>query len=353
MSSNRKGWDWWSEVKLAILRDYLAAFTLACSKRSPDKITCLDLFAGALDNERRHEQGTFAGSARVALETEPPFTRLAFFELGAKAKKLEADISACRPTDDRWNVFAGDCNTEIGRALAWLGEQYRWAPTFAFIDPRGLQVQWTTLETLARWRKGSHKTELWMLFPEPALQRVLGLRGVRGQSSADALDGLFGCTDWIAIHQLRQFDLLDPASTRAEFVNLVRWRLETGLGYRTTHALQFETTSRVPVYTMVFATDHTAGSDIMAHVYNNASAWLIPEMRARAQAARQKRRGGEYPQGQLFGDDVVAIGSGDSYEHFPPWEPPSQLPEDVVLDDEPQEPELPLEDWMDQLDADD
>lgn len=27
MTSGVSGWDWWSEVKLAILRDYLAAFT--------------------------------------------------------------------------------------------------------------------------------------------------------------------------------------------------------------------------------------------------------------------------------------------------------------------------------------
>ncbi|MGH8917049.1 MAG: three-Cys-motif partner protein TcmP, partial [Actinomycetes bacterium] len=96
---------------------------------------------------------TFPGSPRVALETQPPFTRLALFELPEPAADLEAAISAAREGDHRWRVFPGDCNVTLAGALAWLGP-VRWAPTFAFLDPRGLQVAWSTVETLARWRVG-------------------------------------------------------------------------------------------------------------------------------------------------------------------------------------------------------
>ncbi len=228
-------------------------------------------------------------AARVALETEPPFTRLALFELPDPAAKLEAAIRSARPSDQRWRVFPGDCNVTLPDALAWL-DPVRWAPTFAFLDPRGLQVAWSTVERLAKWRADQKtKVEQWILLPEPAMARVLGLQGARGRRSADRLDRLYGTHDWIAIHQLRRSGAINPDEMRAEFVNLLRWRLEQDLGYQTAHALQIVNTAGHPIYTMVFATDSTPGDRIMAHVYESAATRTIPGMRARALAARQRR----------------------------------------------------------------
>lgn len=349
MTSGVSGWDWWSEVKLAILRDYLAAFTRACSGKSTE-ILCLDLFAGGFDNARRHGSGVFPGSTRVALETQPPFTKLAFFELPEMAMKLRSDIEAARPGDKRWQVFTGDCNDHIGEALNWL-QPVRWAPTFAFLDPKGLQVAWSTVETLARWRADKKtKVEQWMLFPEPALVRVLGLKGVRGRSSADKLSRLFGTEDWIAIHQLRRSGDLDGEGMRAEFVNLLRWRLENVLKYRTTHALRIVNTRGHPVYTMVFATDSAPGSSIMSHVYGNASAEMIPAMQARAQASRRRRKDEAVGKIALFNhEDVPVPRAGERYQHVGPWVPPRRIAEEVVLDEEPTGPEeVDLAAWLDE-----
>jgi three-Cys-motif partner protein len=162
MSPHRKGWDWWSEAKLKVLQDYLGAFTTAVRGRSRGAI-CLDLFAGSYENDRRHRSGTFPGSSQLALATRPEFTRLAFFELAGPAARLREDIEASRPGDRRWRVFQGDCNDTLPEALAWLAP-HQWAPTFAFLDPRGLQVAWSTVETLARWRSDRRtKVEQWIL----------------------------------------------------------------------------------------------------------------------------------------------------------------------------------------------
>ena len=168
MTPAGEGWDWWSEVKLETLGQYLRGFTTAVRGQSREAIY-LDLFAGSYENRRRHSPGAFPGSAQIQLETDPPFTRLAFFELEEPAAALEAAISAARPGDHRWRVFPGDCNVTLSAALAWL-ESVRWAPTFAFLDPRGLQLAWTTVEALAKWRADKKtKVEQWILLPEPAL----------------------------------------------------------------------------------------------------------------------------------------------------------------------------------------
>lgn len=332
--------DWggyWTEVKLEILRKYLSGFNLASKKAGAT--VYLDLFAGSATHTRPDTGATYWGSTAKALSTSPPFTRLVFWELEGPAARLKRDLAASFPDDTRYSVVAGDCNSELDRGLA-LVRDLQWAPTFAFIDPKGLDVAWDTLASLSHWRRDrlGRKVELWILMPEPALERVLGLRGVRGESSAARLDRLYGCDDWIAIHQRRQSGEFSPAETRAQFVNLLRWRLTNGLGYRTTHALQLGNVSDHPVYTMVFATDHKAGDDIMKDVYEHASVHEIPMMRAHAVGVRRSRRELERGVARLFSiDDPPA--PAQRYKYMEPWEPPSRLGESVEFDAEPDEPD--------------
>lgn len=335
MSARDKGWDWWSELKLGVLEDYLKGFTTAVRGRSGGA-NYLDLFAGSFDNDRRYGGGTFPGSSQIALTTEPAFTKLVFFELQVPGARLKAEIESARPSDRRWRVVEGDCNVTLPSALAAL-DSVRWAPTFAFLDPRGLQVSWSTVQRLADWRRGKKtKVEQWILMPEPAIARVLGLRGVQGRRSAKRLDRLFGCRDWLPIHQARRNGELSADEMRAEFVNLYRWRLEESLGYRTTHALQIVTTDNRPVYTLVFATDSHPGDRIMGHLYGSAATAKIPALQARAQVARQLRQESQAGVLRLPGMneyEVEAVAPQGVYQHVPSWEPVPLVDKTLDIDE--------------------
>ena len=356
MSARSNGWDWWSELKLGVLTDYLRHFTTAVLGKSKGA-NYLDLFAGSFENDRRHGTGTFSGSSQIALATEPAFTSLAFFELAGPAARLRADIRSARPWDRRWRVVGGDCNDTLRSALSGLS-RVRWAPTFAFLDPRGLQVAWSTVQTLAEWRQDKKtKVEQWILMSEPAIARVLGLRGVQGRRSGDRLDRLFGCRDWLPIHQARRTGELTPEEMRAEFVNLYRWRLEDELGYRTTHALQIVNTDNRPVYTLIFATDSLPGDKIMRHLYGSAATATIPAMQARAQIARQHRREDEAGVLKLPGLDEfeveAVVPKQGSYEHVSPWEPAPVVDDDLDLDPDEIDVDPDEIDWDREFDNDD
>jgi three-Cys-motif partner protein len=72
-----RSWGWWTEQKLDILGDYLAAFTTACKRAG--QTVYLDLFAGQPDNVSRDGAGrVIRGSARRALDTQPPLSVLRF-----------------------------------------------------------------------------------------------------------------------------------------------------------------------------------------------------------------------------------------------------------------------------------
>ena len=319
MTVNQRKWGSWSEAKLSLLERYLTAFTTAVRGKSPEAIY-LDLFAGEYNNQRRDQAGTFAGSSRIAFETEPQFTRIAMFELENQANELKLNIVQNRPNEQRWwEIFPGDCNDTVTNALLQL-ERYKWAPTFAFLDPDGLELSWSTVEQLARWRSNKKtKVELLILFPEPALPRVIGQAVKSGKSDVKLVDRVYGTKDWIAIYQRRFDDCYNPKDMRANLVNLYRWRLEHILCYKKTHALEFHDNNK-PLYTIIFATDSEVGDRIMDSVLDNTTR-MIPRLRTLSEEAKAIRSG-KIPLDGMGIDETETTDITDRYKHCEPWEPP-------------------------------
>jgi three-Cys-motif partner protein len=319
-----RSWGYWTRAKLAILDDYLPAFLQASSGRS-DEYVYLDAFAGEGHGVDRLTGEEFRGSSRIALEAtalraDVRFTRLRYFEQANKAHELENRFYSEYPDRDI-KVYSGDCNVEIPNALRDL-HALRWAPTFAFIDPDGMEFEWSTLEALAAHKRGyraessakrEYKVELWLLFPTQGLVRTLALDSAKVRPKDEArATALLGTDAWRDIYTRRVENKLSAQEAREEYVNLMRWRLTQDLGYERTHALELKNTNGGTIYHMVFATDNDAGDKIMADIYAK-TARQMPQMR---QEARDRKRG------QTTLELGVEFDSGDAVYHYePPWEP--------------------------------
>lgn len=267
-------WSYWTLNKLAILEDYLPAFNKASAK-SPTRVY-IDLMAGESENIERGTGTSFDGSPRIAVGAEPGFTHLAFIEINpAKARSLREDLASSFPGDSRYQVYEGDCNLTIDQVLTNL-DSYRWSPTFAFVDQQAAEINWSTLAKLAAFRKGSRKSELWVLM-SPAMI-IKGITGTNGDAYAKRVDRLYGDTAWRDIWKAWESKNLDPEGFRSEMVNLFRWRLEHDLGYQVTARIPMRMQNNVPLYDMVFATDHFVGDKIMTSLYK-AAAEREPRMR--------------------------------------------------------------------------
>lgn len=319
-----RSWGYWTRGKLDVLRAYLDAFTTATKNRTSERIY-LDLFAGEVENHERLTDEHIDGSARVALNIEdPPFSKLRFFELESNAAKLEAELRGEFPGRDII-VYGGDCNERIHDALTAL-RPYSWAPTFAFVDPNGMQAAWSTLAALADFRRNrSTKVEMFILFAAPMFIRVLPVDGSQIRSrDADKLDLLFGSAEWRQIYEARLSGVIGAAEAREQYLNFMRWRLESVLGYEWTHPLEICNTNGSAIYYMIFATDHEAGTRIMSSIYANAAA-EFPAMRERARRRRQRAREEDQGLQSLFSDVAVLEGPvqrGERfYEHFAPEKP--------------------------------
>jgi three-Cys-motif partner protein len=325
-----RSWGWWTEQKLDILGAYLSAFTTASQKAG--ETVYLDLFAGCADNvSRDSDPRIIRGSARLALETRPPLTHMRFFELESNADNLRGRLAAEHPGRvDAFRIVPGDCNETIASALADIRD-LNMLPAFAFLDQQSTEVQWPTIEALARHKRPDKwKTEIWILCANGLLPRGLRLRNEDiDQSVAEKMTLMFGTDIWVEALTANRTGLLSPAQFRDELTNLMRWRLEHDLGYKATLDFQVTNTGGSEIFNMIFATDHWAGEKIMNDLYSSARR-LQPALRQRAQLQRrQAKLDKDGIQGLFDLTDLAPVPAKSVFEvrHEPvPPHPPYRLP---------------------------
>ena len=230
-----------------MLREYLDQFTTA-TKHKSSEVIYLDIFGGQPENRERLTNEVLDGSSRLALSiTDPPFTRLRFFELEPYATRLENALRS-EFADRDFSVISGDCNETVHHGLGEL-ESINWAPTFAFVDPNGPDMHWSTLAALAQFKRASrYKAEIWLLFTVGMFTRNLPMeKGIR-ERDAQKLTRMYGTDQWQVIYHDRLAGNLTGGAAREEYVNLMRWRLEKNLGYKKTHALEVFNSKNSSIY---------------------------------------------------------------------------------------------------------
>ena len=284
-------WHAWSVWKTKVLLGaYLPAFTTAC-KRAPHR-TFIDCFAGDAQSVDTTGQ-PFEGSARIALRADPPLTHAVFFELEEKATALEAALRSEFPGRDI-HVIGGDCNQRITEGLDWLRSQgtAQWGPqlgpVFALLDPDSMELEWSTIETIAKWTgqaaPGDHSrqgrlVELLALFPTGGFRRSMPITAGTtevSESTKAEVDRLFGNREWRSIYDAQRSGAIGGEDSWLWYVHLYRRGL-LNLGYKYTSAIEVRNTSGVIQYHLVFATANNTGRKVMKDVQGRARK-ILPAM---------------------------------------------------------------------------
>lgn len=265
-----RDWGEWTIIKLEALEKYYSAFTTA--SKSAKRTLYLDLFGGQPENRERSTQKLFQGSALRAARAVPHFTKLLVSELdeqaAAEQRRVLAEIAG-----DRAEVLPGDCNVVIPAAMERLDRSFRWAPTFALLDQFSAEISWSTLKFLSTFKDPAAPTkiEVCLFFSGSFIVRgIRGPRGLANASYASRVDALFGNRIWRELQAAKEDRVLTAAQLNFELVNLMRWQLETELGYATTVPLEVRNTIGRGIFHLIFATDHAVGDKIMRTLFEGA-----------------------------------------------------------------------------------
>jgi three-Cys-motif partner protein len=193
----------WTEEKLDRVTRYLQAYTTAL-KNQPFQLMYIDAFAGTGYRASRPKgqpaRGFFPlpemtelakGSARRALDVDPPFERYIFIEANPRRfqelKRLEDEFLSMRGRMMFRNEEANAAIVDICSTMGW-----RRIRAVLFLDPYGMQVNWTTIEAIGRARH----IDLWYLFPAGTVHRLLQREGEIPTGWKNALDRLLGDASW-------------------------------------------------------------------------------------------------------------------------------------------------------------
>jgi three-Cys-motif partner protein len=285
MAEHKFGGDW-TEKKLSCLKGYLNAYRkifTANERARYFRTWYVDAFAGtgtrSTSTAAPSEQAFFEdvyedretseyrdGSAKIALALPEPFDGYLFIEksksrVGQLKEAIQRDHAALLP---RCDFRHGDANDVL---KAWCGERdWRKERAVVFLDPYGMQVEWSAIEALAATRA----IDLWYLFPlGVGVARLLTYRGDIDEAWQKRLDLLFGTSEWrtefyrVTSGQTNLFgeshDIVERDAPVEKIEAFIHKRLDTTF-VKAAKGLVLRNSRQSPLYLLCFAAANEKGA---------------------------------------------------------------------------------------------
>lgn len=291
MKEHNFGGDW-TQKKLERVRKYLGAYTriFASNPRAKTlKPVYVDAFAGSgYRTESRRQtmnaelfpelsdpesQAFRKGSARIALEVDPPFKGYLFVEqdpdFTCELLKLKQEFPEKASIID---IIESDSNEYLKK---WCAET-DWNVTRAvvFLDPYGMQVNWELIEAIA----ATKAIDLWILFPiGMAVNRLLTTGGLPPEEWQGLLTRMFGTREWeSAFYDTHATgDLFGEVTQKvkhADFRKIGQFfvsRLKTIFAGVSERPLPLMNSKNIPLFLLCFAAGNPRGASTAIKIANH------------------------------------------------------------------------------------
>jgi three-Cys-motif partner protein len=281
-TSHTFGGDW-TEQKLERLQKYLKAYTtiFTKNKRAQNLVPIyVDAFAGTgyrtrplqlteslelFEELTEPEVDNFMkGSARLALEIEPSFQKYIFIEQNTTyVEELQKLQTVFPQKQGNIQIIQGDANSWLKdwcRSTDWRRHR-----AVVFLDPYGMQVEWTLIEALAETRA----IDLWILFPlGMAVNRLLTKEREPPPAWEQALTRVFGTEDWRNNFYSQKteptlFGDIEVTVKEADFAKIGNFfvkRLKTVFSEVAENPLPLRNSRNTPLYLLCFAAGNPRGA---------------------------------------------------------------------------------------------
>jgi len=210
------------------------------------------------------------GSARLALQTDPPFAKYTFVEKNKlrfdELQKLRVDFPHLAA---KIKIVNSDANAFVQSLCSfdWLSSYRRGV---MFLDPYGAQLSWKTLEGIAKTKA----IDTWILFPIGTVNRLLNRDGKIMEGRRKRLDALFGETAWFDRFYCRREDTLafvsDPRYKKvASFEVITKYfldRLKTCFSAVAPSPRIFRNSANSAIFLLCFAAGNPKGAPIAVRI---------------------------------------------------------------------------------------
>ena len=247
----------WAAEKLDYLHRYIDTFETAMRLKWPQR-NYIDLFAGPGKNLVKSSGDVLLGSPILALTTKYPFTGYYFSELAKSnldALRLRCSAS---PHHARIKDYAGDANVIVNSVVADIKQYSTHSLNLAFLDPDGLELEWSTIKKL-----GNLRCDLIIHYSQQGISRNIAV--AYESANETIVDRFFGSSEWRKIYA-QWYKKTSKKGMHRELIDFYKERL-LSLGYQEvkqsgvilTEPLIRNIRSNAPLYRLIFASKDQFG----------------------------------------------------------------------------------------------
>ncbi len=261
--------NYWSEVKLDIVRKYAAAYSLILTRQLAPRFehAYIDAFSGS-GLQLAKSTGMFVqGSPLNALAVVPPFRHYYFIDLDRqKAEALRNRIGA----RDDVSVFADDCNTVLLEKVFPRVHYDEYKRGLCLLDPYGLDLNWEVIETAGKIESieiflnfpvmDMNRNVLWRMPENAAAQQVARMTSFWGDDSwrdaaYDRTGNLFG---------------MEFKTDNQTVAKAFRDRLKSKAGFEyVPDPIPMRNAANAVVYYLFFAAQRPAAAKIVTDIFDS------------------------------------------------------------------------------------
>ena len=260
--------NYWSEIKLDIVREYASAYSsILSARRDPSfRHIYIDAFAGAGRHISKNTGQFVLGSPLNALAITHPFKE--YYLIDLNSKKID---SLKEETKDypNVNIYKGDCNKLLTEEVFPRVKYTEYKRALCLLDPYGLHLNWEVIATAGKMRS----IDIFLNFPVADMNRnVLWSNPdkVHPQQAA-RLTAFWGDESWKQVaydtqHNLFKFLEKTDNKTIAE---AFRSRLKKVGGFKEVpEPMPMRNTKGSVVYYLFFASQKSVARQIIEDIFN-------------------------------------------------------------------------------------
>jgi three-Cys-motif partner protein len=259
---------YWSEIKLEIIRKYVAAYSTIMNRQSQIRNHYyIDGFAGAGYHISKDTKELIPGSPTNALNVEPPFDEYYFIDLdGGKAQLLEA-ISKNNP---KAHVYEGDCNKILIEEIFPLVRYEDYNRALCVLDPYGLHLNWEVMYNAGKYRT----IDMFLNFPlmDMNMNVLWNDPSKVDQRQIERMNAFWGDESWRdAAYEKQQglFDTFEEKTSNRTIAEAFRKRLKEKAGFNyVPEPIPMRNTTGAIIYYLFFASPNETGGKIVRQIFD-------------------------------------------------------------------------------------
>lgn len=274
----------WATDKLDALRKYLDAYTTIMRKQACIRgYHYIDGFAGLSRWRIKDSEQFIDGSPRVALTAKHPFHSYTFIELDhERVQRLEKLQTEYPDRDIR--ILHGDANRRLVEDVAPRIRYADYQRAVAFLDPYGMELEFSTLQVLASTRA----IEAFVNVPTMALNRDAPRNDARDipPPAAERMDRFWGGPAW-----REAFYEAEGTGQHTLFGEVLNYKIRTttarrlgerykqrlkdaGFGFVAENVGVVRNVTKQPIYCLVFAGPNETGGKICDRILGGMGVYL-------------------------------------------------------------------------------